>query len=158
MGADEYYWSPADFDNSENVDFFDYAMFADAWRTTPNDVNDYNDIFDLEDNNAIDYNDLDLFCEDWLWEAGWKKSYASGFDRGMGAMGGMDLQLLEETAAFYALEPITAAKSQPQEIEPVDLEELLKWLEELWLTDEQLREMISEDEWLKFVEAVASEL
>ncbi|GAH89780.1 unnamed protein product, partial [marine sediment metagenome] len=69
MGADEYYWSPADFDNSENVDFFDYAMFADNWRTTPNDANDYNDIFDLADNNSIDYNDLGLFCQDWLWEA-----------------------------------------------------------------------------------------
>lgn len=157
MGADEYYWSPADFDGDEIVNFFDYALLADNWRTT-DDANDYNDIFDLADNNSIDYNDLGLFCEDWLWEAGWKKSYASGFGRGMGAMGGMGLQLLEETTAFYALQPVTAAKSQPQEIEPVDLEELLKWLTELWLTDEQLRKVISDDEWLKFVEAVASEL
>jgi len=149
MGADEYYWSPADFDGDEIVNFFDYAVFASAWRTTPGEPN-YNENYDLADNNSIDYNDLRLFCKDWLWEPAWKKSYASGFGRGMGGMG---LQLLEETAAFYALEPTTAAKSQPQEIEPVDLEEILEWLDELWLGGD-LKEALTEDEYLEFRKAI----
>lgn len=156
MGADEFYWSPADFDGDEIVNFFDYAVFASAWRTTPGESN-YNDTYDLADNNSIDYNDLRLFCKDWLWEPAWEKSYASGFDRGMGAMGSISLQLLEETATFYALEPVTAATSQPQEIEPVDLEEILKWLDEIWLNDD-LKELISEHEYLKFRKAIEKSL
>ena len=54
IGADEYYWSPADFNQDGIVNFIDYALFTSAWQTTPNDVNDYNDIFDLQDNNSID--------------------------------------------------------------------------------------------------------
>jgi len=38
--------------------------------------------------------------------------------------------------------------------EDADIEEILKWLEELWLTDEEVRKIISEDEWLKFIESV----
>jgi subtilisin family serine protease len=59
----------ADFNRDEVVNFLDYALFADTWQTTPSDVNDYNDIFDLDDNDSIDYNDLDIFTDDWLWQA-----------------------------------------------------------------------------------------
>ena len=37
--------------------------------------------------------------------------------------------------------------------EPVDIQELIKWLEELWLT-EQVREQLSEAEWQEFIETV----
>jgi parallel beta-helix repeat protein len=151
MGADEYYWSPADFDKNKKVDFVDYAMFAKAWRTTPNDINDYDDMFDLADNDAIDYNDLALFCKDWLWEAGWTKSFACGMGRGMGGMALESQQMME---ASYPAEP----KTQPVQTEPPDPEEVLKWLEELWLTNELLRKMITEDEWLKFIEAIKEEI
>ena len=39
--------------------------------------------------------------------------------------------------------------------EPIDIEALIEWLEKLWLTDEQLRQQFSEDEWLEFVETVS---
>ena len=70
IGADEYYWSPADFDKDEIVNFIDYAMFANAWQSSSGQP-DYNDIFDLEDDNIIDYADLAIFCSDWLWQAAW---------------------------------------------------------------------------------------
>jgi len=38
--------------------------------------------------------------------------------------------------------------------EPVDIEALIEWMEELWLTDEQLREQFSKAEWLEFIETV----
>jgi hypothetical protein len=60
MGADEYYWSPADFNLDEIVNFFDYALFADVWQTTSGGP-DYNDIYDLTDSNCIDCNDLAVF-------------------------------------------------------------------------------------------------
>ncbi len=49
IGADEYYWSAADFDGSGIVNFFDYAVIAGAWRTVSGDVN-YVPECDLEHN------------------------------------------------------------------------------------------------------------
>jgi hypothetical protein len=70
IGADEYYWSPADFDESGNVDFADYAILNTAWASVAGE-SDYNETCDIEDNNAIGAGDLKLFCEDWLWEKAW---------------------------------------------------------------------------------------
>jgi len=152
MGADEYYWSPADFNSDGIVNFFDYALFANFWQKTSLDVNDYNDIYDLVDNNCIDYNDLARFCEDWLWQRAWAKAFPCGYGRGMGQ--GMGLGMSEGpglTEKLYASAP--AKKPQPQ-LTKADIVYLIKWLEELWLTDAEVRKMISEDEWLKFMESV----
>ncbi|MHC4530380.1 MAG: hypothetical protein ACYSXD_02305 [Planctomycetota bacterium] len=62
--ADEY--NAADFDDDGVVNFLDYAVLAEAWRTIPADGN-YNDICDLFDDNFIDYKDLGLFTTEWLW-------------------------------------------------------------------------------------------
>lgn len=48
---------------------------------------------------------------------------------------------------------IEAERALP-ELNADDIEEILKWLEELWLTDEEVRKVISEDDWLKFIESV----
>ena len=39
-------------------------------------------------------------------------------------------------------------------IEEFDVEEMVNWLEQLWLTDEQLRQTTTEQEWLDFIERV----
>ena len=145
MGADEYYWSPADFNSDGFVNFFDYAFFSSAWQSDPNDEN-YNEDCDLEDNNSIDYNDIALFCEDWLWQTAWAKAFPFSYGRGMGKSMGMGMG-----EGFF---PSIQAKQAQPELTADDIEEILKWLAELWLTDEEVRKMISEDEWLKFMEAV----
>jgi len=147
IGADEYYWSPADFNSDGIVNFFDYALFASAWQTTPADQ-DYNDVYDLVDNNCIDSNDLARFCEDWLWQTAWAKAFPCDYGQTMGR--GMS-QSMGFTEEIYSYEP--AKQVQPQLTE-ADIEDILKWLDELWLTDEEVRKMITEDEWLKFIEAV----
>ena len=154
MGADEFYWSPADFNRDQHVDFSDYALLAAAWRTAPPDP-DYNDICDLHDNNAIDYNDLALFCEEWLWQAGWTRTFNLGFPLGMGLDSG-------PAEALYSPETVEKLQAEPeqasQQPEPqFDIEELLTWLEDIWL-DEEVRSQIPEDEWLKFIEAVKADL
>ena len=50
---------------------------------------------------------------------------------------------------------IGAKQAQP-ELTDADIEEIIKWLVELWLTEDELRKMMSEDEWLKFIESVAN--
>ncbi len=135
MGADEYYWSGADFNGDGFVNFIDYAQLAVAWQTTPAD-NDYNDIYDLVDNNSIDYNDLAVFCEDWPWQAGWTKTFPAGTDSSLGA------------EALYSSSSLST-ESLSSEPQPVDIEKLIKWLDEIWLNGE-LKEIMTEDGYLEF--------
>jgi len=148
MGADEYYWSTVDFDKDEFVNFIDYAMLANAWQSSSGQP-DYNDIFDLEDNNTIDYDDLALFCDDWLWVASWNQTMeAMMMGMGMG-------QSVSFTEGVYTSPPVE--QKQPEQITQLDIEELLNWLAEVWL-DPEVQEQISEAEWLKFIESLKSDL
>lgn len=141
------YESEADFNGDDIVNFLDYALFANAWQTTLGDP-DYNDICDLANNNSIDYNDLAFFTDDWLWQVGGAMMMAQNMGQGMSQGFGL-MERLYQTAP---------AKQQPTQIKPLDIEELIKWLEELWLTDEELRKMISEAEWKKFIESVSESM
>ena len=146
MGADEYYRSPADFNSDGIVNFFDYALFANFWQTT-------SDVYDLiDDNNYIDYNDLDRFCEDWLWQRAWAKAFPFSYGQGMGKS--MGLGMREGLGIAEEILPSASAKKPQPQLTKADVVELIKWLEELWLTDAEVRKMISEDEWLKFIESV----
>lgn len=104
MGADEYYWSPADFDEDGYVNFIDYAIFAAAWQSESGKSN-YNEDCDLENNNSIDMNDLALFCEDWLWEKAWDE----GWMMCMG--GGSTLKSMMMESSFLSLTPTPIAPS-----------------------------------------------
>lgn len=129
----------ADFDNDGTVNFIDYAMFANAWQTTPPDAN-YNDIFDLEDNNFIDYADLALFVKDWLWQTDWT----------------MMSSMTEMQQDFgITVEPYQPAltEQQPTATKPLDIKYMIKCLDEIWL-DEEVRKRITEDEWLRFMESL----
>jgi hypothetical protein len=150
MGADEYYWSPADINGDGFVNFFDYAFFASAWQSEPNDPN-YNEDCDLEDNNLIDYKDIALFCEDWLWQTAWAKAFPFAYEtmgRGMGKSMGESPGLTQEPF------PSVSSKQEQPELTAADIEEIIKWLEDLWLTNEEVRKTISADDWLKFIEQV----
>ena len=56
-----------DFDNSGFVDFNDFALLANAWRSKPGDAN-WNEIYDIStpSDGIIDRLDLAVFCENWL--------------------------------------------------------------------------------------------
>jgi len=86
--------------------------------------------------------------EDWLWEAGWAQTRGSMMGQSMS----QGFRLIE---VLYQPAP---AKQPQAQIEPLDIEEIIKWLAEIWLTDEQVRKMISEDEWLKFMESLKEEI
>lgn len=112
MGADEYYLSPADFDEDGIVNFIDYAVLAASWQRKFGDVK-YNENCDLADNNTIDFNDLALFCEDWLWEKaggdeGWMMAMGDGGGRGTDG----ELLLLDAAASLKARPERLTARSQ----------------------------------------------
>jgi parallel beta-helix repeat protein len=152
IGADEYYWSSADFNGDKFVNFIDYSEFALAWQSHPGDPNWNPDCnIGTPVNNQIDYNDLAVFCEDWLWQAGWTKTFTCGAGQGM----------IQTMAAGFApaetsLQSISA-EQQIEKVEPLKIEQLIKWLEELWL-DPEARKAIDEDIWLKFIESLKEEL
>jgi hypothetical protein len=155
IGADEYYWI---------VNFFDYAEFANAWRSSSGESN-YNDIFDLEDNGFIDYADLAIFCEDWLSQAVWAKALTCGVGQGMIQTMGQsmsqtmttDLAPTVGTAGESPYPSVSAEQQQIEKIEPLKIEQLIKWLEQVWL-EEETQKLINEDLWLKFIESLKKEL
>jgi len=145
MGADEYYWSAADYSGDGLVNFIDYAYFANAWLIDEPEIS-------LDDDSDVDYNDLDLFCQDWLWEGPWKKPYFPCFGSGMliPCRGGMGMPGGE---GFGLYEPVQQIQQAKPEISEDDIEEIIEWLDERWFSGE-LEGVMSEAEYLDFREAV----
>jgi parallel beta-helix repeat protein len=68
IGADEF--SPkADYNGDMIVNFVDFVQFAAAWKSTNAPS------ISLDNDNDVDVNDLDLFCNDWLWIAPCSEMY-----------------------------------------------------------------------------------
>jgi len=154
IGGDEYYLSLADFDGDLIVNFIDYAIFANAWDSNDSDPK-WNPDCDLAADGIIDYYDLDLFCEDWLWQAGWTKTFTCGAGQGMNQV--MTPALASQEAAGEALSLSVLAEQQIEKVEPLKIKQMIKWLEEIWL-DEEARKVIDKDIWLKFIESLKDEL
>ena len=65
-----------------------------------------------------------------------------------------------ETVAFTASEISLQSISAEQQIEkvaPLKIEQLIKWLEQVWL-EEETHKLIDEDLWLKFMESLKKEM
>jgi parallel beta-helix repeat protein len=150
LGADEYYWSPADFNENGDVNFIDFAILAAAWKSIYGNTN-YNEECDLEDDNVIDFKDIRLFCEDWLWD----KDTAQGYMMGMGGggdsgFGGEGMEFSQETFGLEGTETSFEADPQPSpEMDPNVIEEMLKWLDEMWNSG-VFKEVMTEEEYLEF--------
>jgi hypothetical protein len=54
--------NPADFDIDGTVNFADFAAFADKWFAQVSCIED------LNGNNVVDFGDLHIFTENWLWQ------------------------------------------------------------------------------------------
>jgi len=151
MGADEYYWSPADFDEDGNVNFIDYAVFAAAWKSESGQGN-YNDDCDLEDNNSIDYNDLALFCDDWLWVGGWTQEFMMMMYGGMGMQQGDYSESVSEPFG-QTEEQTSQAEELEGEFEEPDLAAIIEYIDMVWLSGD-LKESMTEEQYLEFRKAI----
>jgi hypothetical protein len=169
MGADEFYWSPADLDRNEIVNFIDYAILASAWLT--NDPN-----ISLDDDNDIDMNDLARFCDDWLWESAWNQSdplkmmMGAGYGRGAAfaellytiappQQPQIELQSEPEPPPQVQSEPEPESQPEPQpqiQCEPRTTQELIEWLEGV-LEDEQIEQSPTGDNIRKMIESLKQE-
>ena len=71
----------ADFNGDGKVNFLDYAGLADAWLSEFGQ-DDFNDTYDLYDDDRIDAADLGIFTEDWLWQYEWLSREKINFNGG----------------------------------------------------------------------------
>jgi cyclophilin family peptidyl-prolyl cis-trans isomerase len=62
------YWLPGDIGNDGFVNFRDFAYLAANWKKTGSNL-----WGDLNQNNAVDANDVNLFHQDWLKKTAWYK-------------------------------------------------------------------------------------
>ncbi len=60
-GADEDFWSYADYDLNGIVNFLDYRYLTQDWMASQSN-------YSLDDDNDIDMYDLAIVCRDWLWQ------------------------------------------------------------------------------------------
>ena len=147
MGADEFYRSPVDLFPNPNpdgvVNFLDYAVFADI--------------------DVISFEDLAVFCEDWLWTAGW---LLDDFDRGIGGEGasfaevscpdggeGMMMSMPMQQESFSAEQLDMSLLSVPTVETVFDINEILDWLDDLWFGGD-LAGSMTEKEYQEFRETI----
>ena len=146
IGADEYYYSKADFNNDEVINFIDYAMLAAVWDMNSNDA-DYNDVFDLYDDDVIDNDDLALLADEWLWQPGWAAEYPVGVMMAGAAAGGGSMELLPESSS----EKIAIEAEPGIFIDSILLE---KWLIDMWKTDKDFHSSITMGQLKDLIEAM----
>jgi hypothetical protein len=150
MGADEFYWHKADFDRNEIINFIDFAIWAVAWQSI-----DPNKSLDVD--SDVDIDDLVVFCRDWLWIAPWSELYgmlgsqSDGGGMNMGAEGATEpLGLANEMCATVDIEE-PAASDEATDIEPLTVEDMVDWLDDIWQTGELT---MNEQEYLEFRSAL----
>ncbi len=69
-GADEVGPKQADFSRNGHIGLEDFAYLSAAWQSVPADSNWYL-LCDLYSDDMINFNDLELLADDWLWQAAW---------------------------------------------------------------------------------------
>jgi len=141
MGADEFYWSPADYSGDGIVNFIDYAMLTSYWQDAGID---YNDVFLDGDSNSLG---LAEFCDRWLWQAG----SLTGPLPLMAGRGGAGI--LDESRLDAGLSAVATAERGAAVAEPVDIEAIMKWLAEIWL-DPDVQKSIDHNKFLKVYESL----
>jgi hypothetical protein len=120
---------------------------ADSSRCRADANAAYDDLFDLADNNEIDFADILLFCDDWLWEAAWLTGP-------MPLMAGPAGQgMLEQLPLDARLSTVAPAQREPLVAETLDLEAIINWLAEIWL-DPDVRNAIDQQKFLEVYESL----
>ena len=140
MGADEFFWSIADYNKDGTVNFLDYCFFANAWMTEDANIS-------LDDDDDVNMADLGIFNNDWLWKAGWAQSFSFGCT-GFGGDGGFEEQSMQSEQA--AEESLQYEYEQPV----FDIDWMIEQLEDIWQQDEGISELITEEQWQDFLESL----
>jgi len=179
IGADEF--NPYDLSQDGFVDFLDFAVFAQPWKTSQGQTG-YNDYCDFYNDNVINFKDLEIFCRYWLTPDDWEGIGGDGAyfaDTPFEGDGQMQMMMLmpsqspsvsagdffetqpeqmitESLSTESATESVEYVEEVPvvSEVEPFDVNEALNWLDDLWQTDEDIGNSIDANDWQKFIESI----
>ncbi|MFH1370416.1 MAG: right-handed parallel beta-helix repeat-containing protein [Planctomycetota bacterium] len=102
IGADEFYWSRADYNIDGIVNFPDFALFGSPWRNQDPNIT-------LDADSDVDIDDLKLFCNEWLWEFGGCNSQWMAMAGGDGT----DISMAEETLTIEIAEETASGLMLP---------------------------------------------
>jgi hypothetical protein len=95
-----------------------------------------------------------LLRDDWLWQSPWKHSemMGSGYAQGVGFTESLSTPAPPQQETELQPEP-EPSQPEPQFTEE-DIQQLVDELEQIWLTDEDLRSAMTEAEWQELIEGV----
>ncbi len=168
MGADEF--NPYDITGLNGtpdgtVNFFDFASCAKTWRKTQGQTG-YNDLCDFYNDNVIDFQDMEMFCEYWLAGMEWSVIdivngvYFYYTPSGCGYQMLIEFPMfqqmgaLENSAVIENTTNITSSQLKTCESEYPDVDALVNWLDNLWENDKEIRNSMTEAEYLDFRNAI----
>jgi alpha-tubulin suppressor-like RCC1 family protein len=157
IGADEVYQTPADFDLSGEVDFADMFVYADYWLESVN----ASVIADFVDDDFMNFQDFAVFAQSWGWQLGYGEVGGKGalFNYALPDCGypmliefPMFLQMgvVETSAVTETAMSSAASLSKTNVSESVDTDALVNWLDDLWKNDKEIRNSMTEQEYLEF--------
>jgi len=157
IGADELFRPKADFNNDDIVNFCDFAILADKWQEPNSDKS-------LDADNDIDIDDLNIFCNEWLWIAPWSPLYSMPF--GESDDSGMDMMAEGPTESPVLAEEMPAevvADEQLQDsgettVNREQMEEFIAWTQELWESSPEIRALISQADYERFLALLNAQL
>jgi hypothetical protein len=147
IGADEF--CPYDLSQDGFVNFLDFTVFARSWNASDGNTN-YNYLCDYFPDSKIDYKDLNIFCEYWLYPSDWEPIGGQGaYFADNSSDGEMEMMMSMDTEQEFSSEESMAFEAE----QIVDVNSLVDWLDELWL-DGDLKETMDEEEYLEFRKSV----
>jgi hypothetical protein len=165
MGADEF--CPYDLSPDGIVNFLDFTVFAKAWgtHTGQTDFNDRCNFYDDGATDYINYRDLEIFCDYWLTPADWEGIGGDGayFAEAECPLQGGEMMMMSMQSQSSMVSPantlagsVDSTESAEVVEEAFDVNGTLNWLDNLWETDEEIRNSIDVNDWQEFLNAIKS--
>jgi len=160
-----------DFNADGLVNFFEFNSFTHAWLSRdpndptlpsdpnlidPNDFIGWNPVWDLNGDYTVSLPDLILFTNEtpWLWKACWLDIDQIQV---MGSGGGDMLMMGGDFVGLEDLQFSCESSEQPEmslEDQIIQLQEVIAFLEQIWMEDPLIQQEIDAKVWQDFMEAV----
>jgi len=137
-----------DLNFDEKVNFVDFAIFASQWNATDRNNPNWCDVADLKRDGIVDYDDLALFIDYWLWPGSQTQTTTMGQGSEMdSSLEQPYMQSMQQTQQSQSVQEIAIDE------QPIDINEIVRWLEEIWI-QEEIKEIFSEAKWQEFIDNV----
>ncbi len=133
-----------DFNDDGVVNIADHAVLASYWLVEDCNEPNWCDNTDINTDGYVDFDDLALFADYWLW--------------GVPQTPVIPVIVEYQNVTFSIVDAdglsVMQESTQAQAPQKLSLDEMVARLEEIWLADDGIQEIISEDRWQEFINKV----